>query len=258
MAARLATEHAAPHRAAATASLRVPGGGHMSLLFRNKSWLTVGQLVPAWASELGNKTEEWHILDYLFEDIVNGRLDFFGPRANQQRCGLALLDAEDRPIFVQGDLLAKVKYPFARNLHRLLVAREAVLQFARGHRLPPPSWWSHTTIASKKQKTAGRRKRKPDAWASGKLKPVGSRCSAGSRRGRKPKADWDGTVRAFVFNLLDYNGWPEASDPKWSSQADVEREVMTRVEKECGSISESTVREHTNRLMHEWWQKRGK
>ena len=52
----------------------------MSALYRSKRWLTLAQLVPAWARELVNATtsasecerELWH---FLLEDIINGRFD---------------------------------------------------------------------------------------------------------------------------------------------------------------------------------------
>ena len=69
------------------------------------------------------------------------------------------------------------------------------------------------------------------------------------RRGRKPKVDWDGNVRRRLFELLDHHGLPDISDPKWSTQADVESAVLDI----CGvPLSESTVREHTSRLISEW------
>jgi hypothetical protein len=77
------------------------------------------------------------------------------------------------------------------------------------------------------------------------------------RRGRKPKVDWNGSVKRRLFELLDYHGPPDISDPKWSTQADVESAVADIVEDICGvSLSESTVREHTARLISEWWRKK--
>jgi hypothetical protein len=82
---------------------------------------------------------------------------------------------------------------------------------------------------------------------------TGDAKSAGGKRGRKKKIDWDGVVKPKVFQLLDHHGWPDSSDPEWSSQASVEAQVSAI----CGEqISESTVRLYTARFMAEW--KRGK
>jgi hypothetical protein len=73
------------------------------------------------------------------------------------------------------------------------------------------------------------------------------------RRGRKPKVDWDGNVKRRLFALLDHHGLPDISDAKWSTQADVEAAVADI----CGvPLSESTVREHTARLISEWLRKK--
>jgi hypothetical protein len=77
---------------------------------------------------------------------------------------------------------------------------------------------------------------------------VGVKSSSG-KRGRNRKVDWDGVVKPQVFELLNHHGWPDPSDPEWSSQADVEAEVSTI----CGvPVSESTVRHYTARFMAEW------
>src|SRR5436190_13916904 len=73
--------------------------------------------------------------------------------------------------------------------------------------------------------------------------------SSSGKRGRKQKMDWDGFVKLKVFELLDHHGWPDPSDPGWSSQADVEAQVSAI----CGEqVSESTVRQYTARFMAEW------
>ena len=73
--------------------------------------------------------------------------------------------------------------------------------------------------------------------------------SSSGKRGRIRKVDWDGVVKPQVFELLNHHGWPDPSDPEWSSQADVEAEVSTI----CGvPISESTIRHYTARFMAEW------
>jgi hypothetical protein len=54
--------------------------------------------------------------------------------------------------FVKGQLLVgKMHVPFSRTAGRIVVAQEAVLDFARRHELPPPSWWSDKTEGRKEQ-----------------------------------------------------------------------------------------------------------
>ena len=52
----------------------------MSPLYRSKRWLTLAQLVPAWATELADATTsarkcERQLWDSLLDDIINGRFD---------------------------------------------------------------------------------------------------------------------------------------------------------------------------------------
>jgi hypothetical protein len=85
---------------------------------------------------------------------------------------------------------------------------------------------------------------------------VGKPSQAG-RRGRKPKVDWNGAIKNFVFEQLDHHGRPQPEDHEWSCQADVERAVADHIEETRGhSVSESVVRDHTRRLMSEWEQKK--
>jgi len=75
---------------------------------------------------------------------------------------------------------------------------------------------------------------------------------AARRRGRKPKIDWDGAVKNFVFEKLDYHGEPTPDDPEWNSQAAVERAVTGFIEGSGKSAVESLVRQHTARLIAEY------
>jgi hypothetical protein len=78
-----------------------------------------------------------------------------------------------------------------------------------------------------------------------------------ARRGRKPKIDWDGAVKDFVFDRLEHHGAPMPSDPEWNSQAAVERAVADFImERFHVSMSESHVRTHTTRLMVKWQKAR--
>lgn len=84
-----------------------------------------------------------------------------------------------------------------------------------------------------------------------------NRSAVKSRRGRKPKVDWDGAIKNFVFEQLDYHGSPHAGDHVWSCQADVEKAVADHIMKTFDlPISESVVRDRTRRLMSEYEQKK--
>jgi hypothetical protein len=117
-----------------------------------EQWLTLAQLVPAWANELANassssssqiENELWH---YLYEDIINGRLDDSGPLCNGRRLGLRVIYASGPTRYVEGRLLfGTMGVPVRLMAGRTLVAKEAVLDFARRRKLPPPSWWSDAT-----------------------------------------------------------------------------------------------------------------
>jgi hypothetical protein len=217
----------------------------VSILYSIQPSLTLAELIPAWAKELaGGRTsvsqpELWRC---FYEDTINGHLDVVGPRRS---LGLAFIDRNGRAKYVRGRLLiGQMNIPFVRMADRILVMKEAVLDFARRRRLPPPSWWAKKTGASKKRKNAG---------------PSGAQQQSGdaSPRGRKPKADWDGGIKDFIFQQLDYHGWPQTGDSEWNCQAQVEAAVRKFIEDKYNiSLSESVIRHHTHRLMSEWRQRR--
>jgi hypothetical protein len=163
-AARLIPERAAPHRAAAATFCGRPSGGRaLPILFHTKKCLTLVQLVPAWARELadGNTSAnevERDLWRYLCEDTINGLLDDAGPLRNGRRRGLAIIGPDDLAQFVEGRLLGRLlaregkkRSPFFSMPDRILLMKEAVLDFARRHELPPPSWWSDKTTGRKEQ-----------------------------------------------------------------------------------------------------------
>jgi hypothetical protein len=117
----------------------------VSLLDRAEGWLRLARLVPAWANELADATSSpraseddlWH---YLHEDVINGLLDDSGPLINGSRLGLRFIDSSGRGVCVNGWLLfGKMHLPFRGMGQRILVAKEAVDDFARRHGVPPPS-----------------------------------------------------------------------------------------------------------------------
>jgi hypothetical protein len=77
--------------------------------------------------------------------------------------------------------------------------------------------------------------------------------SPSARRGRRPKVDWDGTVKRFVFEFLDFHGGLHPGDPQCHCAADVVRAVTEFVENKLGATaSESTLKFHTRKFLAEW------
>src|SRR5215470_7190824 len=84
----------------------------MSILFRTKTSLTVGQLVPAWACELATTEQDrtstgQNLWLALWEDIINGRLDEIGA-SGERRPGLRLINEAHRAGFIRGDELREL------------------------------------------------------------------------------------------------------------------------------------------------------
>ena len=135
----------------------------MSILFRTKGWLTLAQLVRAWAAELpGAKTApsqvERDLGHLLLEDIINGRLDESGPLVDGRRLGLRIITLEGRAGFLEGHRVHELTVDGANTSaadsfiwNRLVVLKEATLDFARRRELPPPSWWAPATSRSKEE-----------------------------------------------------------------------------------------------------------
>ena len=134
----------------------------LSILFRTKGWLTLAQLLPAWASELAEGKRDANQIErdlrhFLIEDIINGRLDDAGPLRDGRRLGLRFITPENRAGYLEGHQARELitaggtpaAYSFVSN--RLLVLKEAVLDFARRHKVPPPSWWTDASRAANEQ-----------------------------------------------------------------------------------------------------------
>jgi len=121
----------------------------VSMLFRTRPWLTLAQLARDWGGELAKDERVRQdliqdLVHMLMEDIVNGRLDVSGPLREGRRLGLRWITLENQPIFIEGrQLLDRFNNdPTAGTLNRVVVMKEAVLDFARRHQLPLPSWWT--------------------------------------------------------------------------------------------------------------------
>jgi hypothetical protein len=121
----------------------------VSILFRTKEWLTLAQLARAWGDELakderGRQHYVQDLVHRLNEDIVNGRLDDSGPLHSGRRLGVRLITPESKAGFIEGHQLVDIfiNDQTTRILNRVVIMKEAVLDFARRHQLPPPSWWT--------------------------------------------------------------------------------------------------------------------
>jgi hypothetical protein len=122
----------------------------LSILFRAEKGLTVAQLAQAWASELpgaeGNVGRyEQDLVRLLVQDMVNCRFDNTGPLCDGGRLGLRIILPDCTVGFLEGDAIKGVMgaggiEPYL--LDRIVVTKEAVLDFASRRELPPPSWWT--------------------------------------------------------------------------------------------------------------------
>jgi hypothetical protein len=122
-----------------------------------EQWIVLAELVPAWANELADASHspgqlEHDLWQCLHEDGAIGFLDYSGPLKIGRRWGLCVVDYNGEFRYVSGRLLlGRVPFPFRRSGHRILLAKKATLDFARRHRLPPPSWWKRETQRSRSQ-----------------------------------------------------------------------------------------------------------
>ncbi len=128
----------------------------MSILFRTQKCLTILQLTRAWGLELakggGEPGQHVHDLTHiLLQDIVNGHLDDSGPFWNGRRSGVGFITANYKVGFNEGRyFLGLATSELTKNwvLHYVVVMKEAVLDFACRHEIPPPSWWTDGTSVS--------------------------------------------------------------------------------------------------------------
>jgi len=144
----------------------------LAILYRTRAWLTLAQLLPAWAKELAGSSSnaseaERDLTHILIEDIINGRLDDAGPLENDRRLGLRLITPENRAGYIKGHQARELLFhkgqkvtpsAFAFAANRLLVTKEAVLDFAQRHELPLPSWWINAVQVYNGKVASGRNK----------------------------------------------------------------------------------------------------
>jgi hypothetical protein len=193
----------------------------LSILFRMERWLTIAQLAHAWTPELmgteGDASRyEQDLVHLLLTDIINGRLDNAGPLRDGRRFGLRLIMPDGRAHFLEGhevNDLIQAGENVPALLHRIVVMKEAVLDFAHRHALPPPSWWADTVAASDEAKAN---------MPSDDVAPISSATSEkpatavlARRRGRRPerlesvKKEMKGDIQQERLTVAELQNMPE-------------------------------------------------
>lgn len=133
-------------------------------LYRTRKGLTLAQLLPAWARELAGSPGsidrlQSDLTNFLIEDVVNCRLDNVGPTREDRALGLRLITPNNQAGYLEGHEARELLFPEGKEIspsdfsymsNRLMVMKEAVLDFAHRHELPPPSWWTDATIKPRK------------------------------------------------------------------------------------------------------------
>jgi hypothetical protein len=161
----------------------------MSMLFRTQKCLTILQLTRAWGLELakGGGESEQHVHDLthiLLQDIINGRLDDSGPLWDGRRSGVGFITADYKVGFIEGRYFLEPATSEPTKdwvLRHVVVMKEAVLDFASRHEIPPPSWWADGSSVS------------PDAGVttmsspSIAASPIQAPTHSARPRGRRPK-----------------------------------------------------------------------
>lgn len=192
----------------------------MSILFRTKGWLTLAQLLPAWASELAegkrdaNKIER-DLRHFLIEDIINGRFDDSGPLRDGRRLGLRFITPENRAGYLEGhqarELITADGTPAAFSFvsNRLLVLKEAVLDFARRNKLPPPSWWIDVSTATNEHTADAHVVEVPMAGEKADLSAAEQEARAADVRSRAIKLEV--TARRFAESIRDLEALPSST-----------------------------------------------
>ena len=119
----------------------------MTHVLRTKEWVTVAQLTRGWAVQLDQEhfeQVEADLIQTVCEDMVNGRFDDVGPVRDGGRLGLRFIVEGKGPGFIKGHelrplLIWRPAVPWVLN--RIVIMKEAALDFARRRQLDPPSWW---------------------------------------------------------------------------------------------------------------------
>ena len=134
---------------------------------------------------------------HLEKDIINGFLD--DPLRNGSRLGLRVIGPGGQPMYVEGGQLYG-SLPFRR--WTLLPSKEAILEFARRHKLRPPSWWADASKGETQPSLASKLKPAPDRIV---IEAIRSVYDAAEAAGRKPPNIREG--QAPVQLLLKEKGF---------------------------------------------------
>src|SRR3954465_6481179 len=105
----------------------------VSILFRQQPFLTIAQLVLAWARELDPNDPSLvpSLTHVLKQDIANGRLDNAGPLQNGETQGIYLITPAGKAGYVKGHQIKLGILQTDWVSDRIIVMPEAALDFAR-------------------------------------------------------------------------------------------------------------------------------
>jgi hypothetical protein len=84
----------------------------------------------------------------LTEDVLNGRFEATGRFSDGQNSGIHLITPENKAAIIdKGQDLAELAAtdPIFFS-HRVVLMKEAILDFAKRRQLPQPSWWSDSDV----------------------------------------------------------------------------------------------------------------
>jgi hypothetical protein len=222
-------------------------------VFRKKGWLTIAQLMQAWGRELTKDREdpkqvERDLQHLLIEDIINDRLDESGPLVNDQRLGLRIINSRYEAEFItRRELVSPLGAVSAnpRILDRIVVMKEAVLDFAGRWELPPPSWWAEsegTALLPGSGAVAGQAIEVPD------VSPNPAPTGLAKPPGRKPKkleqvkVAMRSRIKLGRLSVADLLNMPEktlAAD--YNVSRDTARKARKAVLSEMSQLSETQV-----------------
>jgi hypothetical protein len=222
----------------------------MSILFRTKGWLTVAQLARAWTAEiLGAEQDpqqfEQELVHLLLEDIVNMRLDDAGPLAEGRRLGLRVITPDGQAAFLEGHQVRDLIPPggaLSFFLNRIVVMKEAALDFAQRHKLPPPSWWIDALADSTRLANhLARDNANPTPCTAHK-----TRVDAGLRRPRGAKPEKLERVKKAMRNdiLQGRRTVPELSNmlqKNLAAEYGVSRDTATKALKAVSKLVENSI-----------------
>src|SRR5262245_45352740 len=152
-------------------------------LVNHPKWVNAFELVRAWAKELADaRTGVYEFEDklsyHLEKDIINGFLD--DPLRNGSRLGVRVIGPGGRRMYIEGWQLNGL----FRTMERyILLSEEAVLEFARLHKVRPPSWCDASKGEIQPSRSQAKLKEAPERIV---IEAIRCAYDAAEAAGRKP------------------------------------------------------------------------